>query len=109
MIELLETLESELEGVAKQAKVKTTTKVYDEVFDLAAKKVPYDEDADWSAPASAAPYMVATIAQLVASYRALELPVPADVETLWAWCVDGHWPAGFVKKPGKKAEELLVL
>jgi hypothetical protein len=109
LIEMLETLESELASAAKRAKIRLTTDVYDEVFDLAAKKVPYDEDADWSEPASAAPYMVATIAQLVASYQALHLNPPPDVETLWAWCVDGHWPCGFVREPGDKPVELLVL
>jgi hypothetical protein len=109
MIELLETLESELTGAAKKAKVKPGTAVYDQVFGLAAKKVAYDANGDWAEPTSAAPYMVATIAQLVALHRALKLAVPPDVETLWAWCLDGHWPCGFVRRPGKKAVELLVL
>lgn len=109
LIELLETLESELTAAAKNAKVKSGSAVYKQVFALAASKVPYDKEADWAEPASAAAYMVATIAQLVATYGALEQPIPADVQTLWAWCKDGHWPCGFTRKPGKNPVELLVL
>lgn len=108
-IELLEALEGELDALAALKGITVPKDTYRAVFALAATKVPYDEDADWTEPASGAPYTVATIAGLVERYRLLGWELPETIATLWAWCLDGRWPAGFAKKPGKAAVQLLVL
>jgi hypothetical protein len=107
-VELLETLETELEDAAKLKNITPPAGTYEAVFAAAAKRVPYDATADWSAPATAAPYTVATLAKIVERYRLLGWELPKPIETMWAWCLDGRWPAGFARKPGKAAVQLLV-
>ena len=48
--------------------------------------------------------MVASIAQLVASYRDVGWPLSRDLETLLAACADGKWPCGL-----KAKRELVVI
>jgi len=79
------------------------------VFALAATRVAYDEEGDGLAASTVAPYTVATLATIVERYRALGWDLPKPIETMWAWCLDGHWPAGFNKRPGRSPVKLLVL
>lgn len=106
---LIQTLDEDLSDAARAAGVTLPEGTYDGVFGQAAKRVPYDEGADWSTPASAAPLFVALLASIAEKYRALGLPMPTVIETAWAWCLEGHWPAGFAIEPAKGARRLLVL
>lgn len=106
---LIQNLDEELTDLARDAKVALAEDTYDRAFQRAAEKVPYDPNADWATPASAAPLFVALLASIAEKYRALGLPMPGVIETAWAWALDGHWPAGFAAKPAKGARRLLVL
>lgn len=108
-LQWIQTLDEELSDAGRAAGVALPEGTYDRVFDLAAKNVPFDANGEWSSPANAAPLFVAVLASIAEKYRLLGVPMPKAIETAWAWCLEGHWPAGFASKPAKGARRLLVL
>src|SRR5204863_4673024 len=65
--DLLVSMEGDVANAARVLGKTLDSSVYDSVYDRASKVMPgFDPDADWAEPGNAAPYTVATIAQLAA-------------------------------------------